>query len=60
MTISLKRFDLKTKQGKLFQALVMNRETLTEAQIAHRFGRFGNTLLVESVKNTESRLHELI
>jgi len=38
MTIKLKRFDLKTKQGKLFQALVLNNETLTEAQIEHRFG----------------------
>ena len=38
MSIKLKKFDLETKQGKLFKALVMDRETLTEAQIEKRFG----------------------
>ena len=38
MSIKLKRFDLTTKQGKLFQALVMNKETLSESEIASRFG----------------------
>jgi len=37
-TVNLKKFDLETKQGKLFQALVLNKETLTEAAISKRFG----------------------
>ena len=43
-------FDLKTKQGKLFQALVMNRETLTEAQIAHRFGIKNPTATISVIR----------
>lgn len=35
---TLKRFDLETKQGKLFKALVLDKETLSEAQIEKRFG----------------------
>ena len=31
-------FDLETKQGKLFKALVVDGEALTESQIAKRFG----------------------
>ena len=31
-------FDLKTKQGKLFQALVLEGESLTASQIQKRFG----------------------
>ena len=38
MSIKLKRFDLTTKQGKLFQALVLNKETLSDSEISHRFG----------------------
>ena len=38
MSINLKRFNLDTKQGRLFKALVLNREVLTEAQITRRFG----------------------
>jgi len=30
-------FDLKTKTGRLYQALVVNGESLTESQIAKRF-----------------------
>lgn len=37
-TIKLKRFNLETKQGKLFKALVLDKETLSESQIAKRFG----------------------
>ncbi len=36
--LNLKRFDLETKQGKLFKALVLDREVLSESTIAHRFG----------------------
>jgi len=38
MKVNLKRFDLNTKQGKLFNALVINKEALTESQITKRFG----------------------
>lgn len=37
-TIKLKRFNLETKQGRLFKALVLDKETLSEAQISKRFG----------------------
>ena len=37
-SIKLKRFDLDTKQGKLFKALVLDKETLSAAQISKRFG----------------------
>jgi hypothetical protein len=37
-TIKLKRFNLETKQGKLFKALVLDKETMSEAQITKRFG----------------------
>lgn len=37
-TTKLKRFDLETKQGKLFKALVLDREVLTPAQMTKRFG----------------------
>ncbi len=37
-TVNLKKFDLETKQGKLFKALVLDQETLTEAAITKRFG----------------------
>lgn len=50
MTIKLKRFDLETKQGKLFQALVLNKETLTEAQIAKRFGIKNPTATISSIR----------
>lgn len=50
MSINLKRFDLKTKQGKLFQALVLNKETLTEAQIEKRFGIKNPTATISSIR----------
>jgi Holliday junction resolvasome RuvABC endonuclease subunit len=50
MTIKLKRFDLKTKQGKLFQALVLNKETLTEAQIEKRFGIKNPTATISVIR----------
>jgi hypothetical protein len=37
-TIKLKRFNLETKQGKLFKALVLDKETMSESQITKRFG----------------------
>lgn len=50
MSIKLKRFDLETKQGKLFQALVMNKETLSEAQIAKRFGIKNPTATISVIR----------
>jgi len=50
MSINLKRFDLKTKQGKLFQALVINRETLTASQISKRFGIKNPTATISDIR----------
>jgi Helix-turn-helix domain len=36
--VNLKKINLKTKQGKLFKALVMDREVLTPSAITKRFG----------------------
>jgi hypothetical protein len=36
-TTTLRKFNLETKQGKLFKALVLDRETMTPAQISKRF-----------------------
>jgi hypothetical protein len=49
-TKAIRKFDLKTKQGKVFQALVMNRETLTEAQIAKRFGVKNPTATISVIR----------
>ena len=52
MTISvkIKNFDLKTKQGKLFQALVLNKETLSPAQISKRFGIKNPTATISDIR----------
>ena len=42
-SIKLKRFDLKTKQGRLFKALVLDKETMS----AHGFRTIASTLLNE-------------
>lgn len=42
-------FDLNTKQGKLFRALVLDGETLTASQIAKRF----------SIKNPRATISEI-
>ena len=44
-----KMFDLNTKQGKLFRALVLDGETLTASQIAKRF----------SIKNPTATISEI-
>lgn len=49
-TSKLKRFDLETKQGKLFKALVLDGETLTEAQIAKRFGIKNPTATISTIR----------
>ena len=50
MSINLKRFDLKTKQGKLFKALVLDKETLTPAQMSKRFGIKNPTATVSDIR----------
>ena len=49
-TINLKRFDLETKQGKLFKALVLDRETLSAAQISKRFGIKNPTATISDIR----------
>ena len=49
-TIKIKKFDLETKQGKLFKALVLDKETLTEAAIAKRFGIKNPTATISSIR----------
>jgi len=50
MAVKLKKFDLKTKQGKLFQALVLKHETLSEAQISKRFSIANPTATISSIR----------
>jgi hypothetical protein len=49
-TIKLKRFNLETKQGKLFKALVLDKETLSEAQISKRFGIANPTATISTIR----------
>jgi hypothetical protein len=49
-TKSIRSFDLDTKQGKLFKALVLNGETLTESQIAKRFGIANPTATISTIR----------
>jgi len=44
-------FDLKTKQGKLFNALVLNGETLTASQIAKRFSIKNPTATISDIRH---------
>lgn len=48
--LNLKKFDLDTKQGKLFKALVLDRETLTPAQISKRFGIKNPTATISDIR----------
>jgi Holliday junction resolvasome RuvABC endonuclease subunit len=51
MSIKLKKFDLETKQGKLFKALVLDRETLSESAIAKRFGIKNPTATISVIRS---------
>ena len=44
-------FDLKTKQGKLFNALVINGETLSVSQIAKRFSIKNPTATISEIRH---------
>ena len=46
----LKKFDENTKQYKLFKALVINGETLTEAAISKRFGIKNPTATISVIR----------
>ena len=50
ISVKLKKFDLKTKQGRLFEALVLNRETLSPAQISKRFGIKNPTATISDIR----------
>lgn len=49
-TKSIRNFDLTTKQGKLFQALVLKGETLSEAEISKRFGIKNPTATISVIR----------
>jgi Mn-dependent DtxR family transcriptional regulator len=49
-TVKLKRFDLETKQGKLFKALVLDKETMSPAQISKRFGIKNPTATISDIR----------
>jgi hypothetical protein len=44
-------FNMKTKQGKLFNALVLNGETLTASQIAKRFSIKNPTATISEIRH---------
>ncbi len=50
-TKSIRNFDLETKQGKLFNALVLEGEKLTPSQISKRFGIKNPTATVSDIRS---------
>jgi hypothetical protein len=50
MSIKLKKFDPQSKQGKLFQALVIDGEKLSESQIEKRFGIKNPSATVSAIR----------
>jgi hypothetical protein len=50
-TKAIRNFDLTTKQGKLFQALVIKGETMSEAEISKRFGIKNPTATISVIRN---------
>jgi len=51
VTKQIRNFDLTTKQGKLFNALVLQGETLTPAQISKRFGIKNPTATISDIRD---------
>jgi len=49
-TKSIRNFDFDTKQGRLFRALVLNGESLTESQITKRFGIANPTATISNIR----------
>lgn len=50
-TKQIRNFDLETKQGKLFKALVLDGETLTQSQISKRFGIKNPTATISDIRD---------
>jgi Mn-dependent DtxR family transcriptional regulator len=50
-TKQIRNFDLTTKQGKLFKALVLDGETLTQSQISKRFGIKNPTATISDIRD---------
>jgi hypothetical protein len=50
-TKQIRNFDLDTKQGRLFRALVLEGETLTPAQISKRFGIKNPTATISDIRD---------
>jgi hypothetical protein len=51
ISVKFKKFDPKTKQGKLFNALVREGEVLTPAQISKRFGIKNPTATISEIRH---------
>lgn len=49
-TSTIRKFNLETKTGKLFKALVLDREILTPAQMSKRFGIKNPTATVSDIR----------
>ena len=50
ITVKFKKFDPKTKQGKLFNALVREGEVMSAAQISKRFGIKNPTATISDIR----------
>ena len=50
-TKAIRNFDLTTKQGKLFKALVLDGEVLSESQIQKRFSIANPTATISVIRN---------
>jgi Holliday junction resolvasome RuvABC endonuclease subunit len=50
MKMTKKNFDIKTKQGKLFKALVIDGEKLSESAISSRFGIKNPTATISVIR----------
>ena len=49
-TKTIRSFDFETKQGKLFKALVLEGESLTESAITKRFGIKNPTATISAIR----------
>ena len=49
-TSTIRKFNLETRTGKLFKALVLDREILTPAQMSKRFGIKNPTATVSDIR----------
>ena len=51
ISVKLMKFNFNSKQGKLFRALVIDRETLTPAEIARRFNIKNPTATISNIRH---------